>query len=52
MKDAFDYKFDPLMREIDILQAGIRNYDSMLVAINGWAITLRGFSRRTFLGGI
>jgi len=44
MKDEFDYKFELLLNEINILQSGIRNYDSILLIIKGWAITsLSGF---------
>ncbi len=38
MKDEFDYKFELLVNEINILQGGIRNYDSILLVIKGWAI--------------
>lgn len=40
MKEAFDYKFELAVKEIDVLQNGIRNYDVMLLTIKGWAITL------------
>lgn len=39
MKDEFDYKFELLINEINVLQSGIRNYDSILLVIKGWAIT-------------
>jgi len=40
MNDEFDYKFDLLKQEIDNLQNGIRNYDTILFTIKGWAITI------------
>jgi hypothetical protein len=40
MKDEFEYKYEILLREVDNLQSGIRNYDTLLFRIKGWAITL------------
>jgi len=40
MKDEFDYKFELLLKEIEVLQNGIRSYDSILFTIKGWAITI------------
>jgi len=40
MKDSFDYKFELLKFELNSLQQGIRNYDSILFIIKGWAITM------------
>jgi hypothetical protein len=40
MKDEFEYKFKLLLKEIDVLQNGIRSYDSILFTIKGWAITV------------
>jgi hypothetical protein len=39
MKDEFDYKFDLLMKEIDMLQGSIRAFQTTLFMIKGWAIT-------------
>lgn len=39
-KDTFDYKYELLLKEIDILQGGIRGYDSILFTIKGWSITI------------
>jgi hypothetical protein len=40
MTDEFDHKFELLKLEIQILQDAIRNYDTILFTIKGWAITL------------
>jgi len=40
MNDEFDHKFDLLKQEIDNLQNGIRNYDTILFTVKGWAITI------------
>ncbi len=40
MKDQFDYQFELLNKEMDTLQANIRNYDSILFRIKGWALTV------------
>ena len=40
MNDEFDYKFELLKQEMEILQNGIRTYDSNLFTIKGWAITV------------
>ncbi len=40
MNDEFQYRYDLLKQEIDILQEGIRQYDSALFTIKGWAITI------------
>ena len=46
MNDEFDYKFELLKQEMEILQNGIRAYDSNLFTIKGWAITI--FSASVF----
>ncbi len=40
MDDEFQYKFELLKQEIDILHSGIRSYDGVLFTIKGWAITV------------
>ena len=40
MKDEFDYKYELLLKEIDILQSNIRSYDSIIFTIKGWSITI------------
>ena len=40
MKDEFDYKYELLLKEIDILQSNIRSYDSIIFTIKGWCITI------------
>lgn len=40
MGTKFDYQFELLKFELDTLQQGIRNYDSILFVIKGWAITI------------
>ncbi len=40
MADEFDHKFELLKLEIQILQDVIRNYETILFTIKGWAITL------------
>lgn len=40
MKDKFEYKYEILLKEVDNLQSGIRNYDTLLFRIKGWAITV------------
>ncbi|NMF57481.1 hypothetical protein [Pseudanabaena yagii] len=40
MNDEFQYKFELVKQEIDLLQSGIRNCDSSLFTIKGWAITI------------
>ncbi|WLE97636.1 MAG: hypothetical protein QTN59_02110 [Candidatus Electrothrix communis] len=40
MNDEFQYKFELLKQEIEILQNGIRTYDGILFTIKGWSITV------------
>jgi hypothetical protein len=40
MKDEFEYKYEILIKEVDNLQSGVRNYDTLLFRIKGWAITV------------
>lgn len=40
MNSEFQYKFELLKQEIDILQNGIRTYDNTLFMIKGWSITI------------
>jgi len=40
MKDTFDYQVELLWKEIDLLQQSIRTYDTMLMTIKGWSITV------------
>lgn len=39
-KDFFDYQYELLLKEVDILQSAIREYDKTLFTIKGWAITI------------
>lgn len=40
MDDEFEYKFELLKQEMACLQDSIRTYDSNLLTIKGWAITI------------
>ncbi len=40
MNDEFQYKFELLKQEMDMLQSGMRNYDGFLFTIKGWAISI------------
>ena len=40
MNDEFQYRYDLLKQEIDVVQSGIRQYDGILFTIKGWAITI------------
>jgi hypothetical protein len=40
MKNEFDYRFDILMKELDIIVSSIRSYDSILFRIKSWAVTI------------
>jgi hypothetical protein len=46
MGDVFEYQFKLILKELDVLQSGIRSYDSILFKIKGWSIT--AFSAFTF----
>lgn len=46
MRDEFEYKYDLLLKEIDLLQSGIQNHDVLVFTIKGWAVT--GFSAFAF----
>lgn len=39
MKELFDYQFDLVLKEIEVLHSGIRNFDSTFIKIKSWAIT-------------
>ncbi len=40
MSNLFQYKLDLLKQEIDNLQNGIRGYDTVLLTVKGWTITI------------
>ncbi len=40
MKNKFDYKFELLLKEIDLLQRKVESYDSIAFKIKGWAVTI------------
>lgn len=40
MKDLFSYRLELLQKEMEMLQNGIRGYDSIVFTIKGWAITV------------
>ena len=40
MEDLFSYRLSLLQKEMEMLQNGIRGYDSIVFTIKGWAITV------------
>jgi hypothetical protein len=40
MEDLFSYRLSLLQQEMEMLQNGIRGYDSIVFTIKGWAITV------------
>lgn len=40
MKSKFEYQFELLKQEIDVLQNSIRSYDSMIMEVKKWAVTI------------
>lgn len=40
MEDSFSYRLELLQKEMDMLQNGIRGYDSIVFTVKGWAITV------------
>ena len=40
MQSKFEYQFELLKQEIDVLQTSIRNYDSMVMEVKKWAVAI------------